>query len=160
MKKIFVILICGIVLVCASLLVGYSASSPTLRQGQPNIERIVVVDYVVDGDTISLQNGEKVRLVGINTPEVHPQEEPGGREAKEFIENLCPLGTEIGLDVDDLDSMDHYGRTIAVVYVEVDGSWVNLNAELLRLGYAEIMFIPPSEFNPYQWLSQSAERAN
>lgn len=155
MKKVFVILACGIaVSVCAALIVGYSTSSPAQQlQGQPHIERIATVDYVVDGDTINLQGGEKVRLVGIDTPEVHPQEGPGGREAKEFIENLCPPGTEVGLDVDDLDSTDHYGRTIAVVYVKVNGSWVNLNAELLRGGHAEVMFIPPSEFNPYEWTS-------
>lgn len=152
MKRVFAGLTCGIVvLVCAALIVGYSTSSPT-QQSQSSIERIATVDHVVDGDTIGLQGGEKVRLVGINTPEIHPQEEPGGREAKEFTESLCPPGTEIGLDVDDLDSEDRYGRTIAVVYIDVDGSWVNLNAELLRRGYAEIMFIPPSEFNPYQWL--------
>ncbi len=154
MKKVFVILACGIVvLVCAALILGYSSSSPAQRQGQPNIERIVVVDYVVDGDTINLQGGGKVRLVGIDTPEIHPQEEPGGREAKEFVENFCPPGTEIGLDVDDLDPRDHYGRIIAVVYVEVDGSWMNLNTEILQRGHAEIMFIPPSEFNPYKWIS-------
>jgi micrococcal nuclease len=92
-------------------------------------------------------------LVGINTPEIGPNEEPGGVEAKEFVEDLCPPGTEIGLDVDDLELKDHYGRTLAVVYVRVDDIWVNLNAELLRGGYAEVMFIPPSEFNPYEWTS-------
>jgi len=41
------------------------------------------------------------------------------------------------------------GRTLAIVYVNVDGSWVSLNMELLRKGYAEVLYIPPSEFNPY-----------
>lgn len=120
---------------------------------QPYIERTATVSYVIDGDTITLQGGEKVRLVGIDTPEVLPHEEPGGREAKEFIETLCPPGTQIGLNVDDLDPTDRYGRTLAVVYVKIDGSWTNLNAELLRKGHAEILFIPPSEFNPYKWVS-------
>lgn len=155
MKKIFVMSTCGIVvLMCAALLAGYLTSSPTLRQDQPNIEQMETVDYVVDGDTIRLLSGKTVRLVGINTPEIHQLEELGGVKAKEFVENICPPETEIGLDVDDLDSTDHYGRIIAVVYVNVDGSWVNLNAELLRSGHAEIMFIPPSEFNPYEWTSR------
>jgi endonuclease YncB( thermonuclease family) len=40
-----------------------------------------------------------------------------------------------------------YGRTLAVVYV----ANINLNQELLKRGYAEVMYIPPSEFNPYSW---------
>lgn len=116
------------------------------------IERTAVVRYVVDGDTIYLEGGEKVRLVGIDTPELGPPAEPRAEEAKEFVENLCPRGTEIGLNVDNQKQTDNYGRTLAVVYVKVDGSWINLNAELLRNGLAEIMYIPPSEFNPHDWL--------
>jgi len=153
MKKVFLILACGIVvLACAALIVGYSTSSPIQQlQGPPHIERTEIVDRVIDGDTVVFQGGEKVRLVGINTPEIPPHEEPGGIEAKEFVENLCPPGTEIGLDVDDLCPTDYYGRTLAVVYLKVDGVWVNLNMKLLRGGYAEVLFIPPSEFNPYEW---------
>jgi micrococcal nuclease len=113
------------------------------------------VSYVVDGDTIHLEGDEKVRMVGVNTPELHSNNSDERRrayEAKEFVENLCPTGTTIGLDVDDLEREDKYGRTLAVVYVNIDGSWVNLNMELLRRGYAEVLYIPPSEFNPYKWI--------
>jgi micrococcal nuclease len=153
MKKVFLILACGIViLACAALVVGYSTSSPIQQlQGPPHIERTEIVDRMIDGDTIVLQGGETVRFCGINTPEIGPNEETGGVEAKEFVENLCSPGTEIGLDVDDLYPTDRYGRILAVVYLKVDGVWVNLNAELLRGGYAEVMLIPPSEFNPYEW---------
>jgi len=47
---------------------------------------------------------------------------------------------------------DKYNRILAVVYVNVNGTWINLNAELLKKGYADIMYIPPSEFNPYEWI--------
>jgi micrococcal nuclease len=116
---------------------------------QPNIERTAIVSYVVDGDTIVLAGGERVRLVGIDAPEL---DVAGGPEAKRFVEGFCPAGGEVGLDVDDLNPKDRYGRTLAVVYVMHDDSWVNLNAELLRGGYAEIYYLPPSEFNPYRWL--------
>lgn len=46
--------------------------------------------------------------------------------------------------IDDEKRHDRYGRVLAVVYVDS----VNLNRELLRRGYAEVMYIPPSEFNP------------
>jgi micrococcal nuclease len=110
---------------------------------------------VIDGDTIHLDGDEKVRMVGINAPELHSNSSDERRrayEAKEFVEKLCPTGTTIGLDVDDLEREDKYGRTLAVVYVNIDGSWVNLNMELLRRGYAELLYIPPSEFNPYKWI--------
>lgn len=153
MKKISVIFACVVAVICIALVLGLANLPSSIQpQDQLRIERTAIVERVVDGDTIQLEGGEKIRLVGVNTPEIGPNAEPGGMEAKEFMENLCPLGTEIGLDVDDLDTEDRYGRTLAVVYIDVDGSWVNVNAELLRRGYAEIMFIPPSEFNPYQWL--------
>jgi len=117
----------------------------------PNIERLGVVARVLDGDTIVIASDERVRLVGINAPELHPEPQPGAIEAKRFIENLCPSGAEVGLDVDDLRPRDKYGRTLAIVYVRVNGSWVNLNAELLRNGHAEVLCFSPSEFNPYRW---------
>lgn len=148
MKRALIISVC-IVVVCAAFALK-CMSPPSDSQHQNNIERTATVSYVVDGDTIHLQGGEKVRLVGIDTPEI---KEPGGQVAKEFVENLCPPGTQIGLNVDDLDPTDSYDRTLAVVYVKIDGNWTNLNAELLRKGLAEVMFIPPSEFNPYEWAS-------
>ncbi len=153
-RKLAIVAACIIVVVCGAV-GSISAPGGTLAHGSssPHIERTATVSYVVDGDTIALQGGEKIRLVGVNTPEVGSDEEPGGIEAKEFVENLCQSGTEIGLDVDDLEPKDRYGRTLAVVYVRRDGSWVNLNAELLRKGLAEVVFYPPSEFNPYEWAS-------
>ncbi|WP_192962468.1 thermonuclease family protein [Methanothermobacter thermautotrophicus] len=101
--------------------------------------------HVVDGDTIDVEGVGRIRLVGVNTPE---RGEPGYREATDFVKSMC-LGRTVQLDIDDAKRNDKYGRVLAVVYV--DG--VNLNRELLRRGYAEVMYIPPSEFNPYGWTS-------
>ncbi|MEW6592960.1 MAG: thermonuclease family protein [Candidatus Hadarchaeota archaeon] len=146
-----------VAIAAASSAAGYAAfNSPSpnqagAAQASARIERTAVVDRVVDGDTIYLVGGEKVRMVGVNTPETRPTPEPGGLEAKEFTENICRPGVEIGLDVDDLEPKDKYNRTLAVVYVKDGGEWMNLNAELLRRGLARVLFIPPSEFNPYEW---------
>ena len=102
-----------------------------------------VCTHVVDGDTIDVEGTGRIRLVGVNTPE---RGEPGYSEAKEFVKSMC-LSRTVQLDIDDAKGHDKYGRVLAVVYV--DG--VNLNRELLRRGYAEVMYIPPSEFNPYEW---------
>jgi len=147
-KIAFVALACFIL-----LLVGIVAavnSKSCSQSSSPHIERRGLVTQVIDGDTIVIDN-KRVRLVGIDTPELHPTPEPGAVEAKQFVEELC-LGKEVGLDVDDIRPKDKYGRTLAVVYVDAGGSWVNLNAELLRMGLAEVLYISPSEFNPYHWL--------
>ncbi|NOZ83191.1 MAG: thermonuclease family protein [Euryarchaeota archaeon] len=102
-----------------------------------------VVERIIDGDTMVV-SGFRVRLVGINTPE---RGEPGYEEAKNFLLELCPPGMVVRLDVDDLEPYDKYGRVLAVVYC----NGVNANAELLRRGYAEVMYIPPSEFRPWEW---------
>ncbi|MDG3546684.1 thermonuclease family protein [Methanobacterium formicicum] len=98
---------------------------------------------VVDGDTIDVEGVGRVRFVGVNTPE---RGEPGYQEAKDYVKTMC-LGKTVGLDIDNAKNKDKYSRTLAVVYV--DG--VNLNQALLKKGYAEVMYIPPSEFNPYKW---------
>jgi micrococcal nuclease len=111
------------------------------------------VTYVVDGDTIDISPVERayiqrIRLVGVDTPD---KDEPGYEAAKSFVNEKC-LGKEVYFDVDDCKQYDEYHRILAVVYVNVNGTWINLNAELLKEGYAEIMYIPPSEFNPHVWI--------
>jgi len=99
--------------------------------------------YVVDGDTLDVEGVGRIRFVGVNTPE---RGESGYQQAKDYIKQMC-LGKTVQLDIDDAKKHDRYGRVLAVVYVNN----VNLNAELLKRGYAEVMYIPPSEFNPYSW---------
>lgn len=117
------------------------------------VERWAEIGRVIDGDTVTLASGERVRLVGINAPEA---EEPGGARATAFLRSVLRSGTRVGLNVDDLRPRDRYGRTLAVVFVSLDGRLINLNAELLRSGLAEPLFVPPSEFNPYEWLRERA----
>ena len=102
---------------------------------------------VIDGDTIDLDGVGRIRFVGINTPEKGVE---GADTSQYFVEKLC-LNRDISIDIDDAEPADKYGRTLAVVIV--DGK--NLNEMLLNEGLAEIMYIPPSEFNPYSWLAYS-----
>jgi len=99
--------------------------------------------HVVDGDTIDVEGVGRVRLVGVNTPE---RGESGYQSATNFVKSMVE-GKVVGLDIDDAKHYDKYDRTLAVVYIDD----INLNQELLKRGYAEIMYIPPSEFNPYSW---------
>jgi micrococcal nuclease len=105
------------------------------------------VKNVVDGDTVDVRFNiygiQRVRLVGINTPEIG---EEGYEEAKAFVNRTC-IGEEFKLDVDDMRQYDTYYRILAVVYV----NGTNLNKKLVREGYAEVMYIPPSEFDSREW---------
>ncbi|WP_298502507.1 thermonuclease family protein [uncultured Methanobrevibacter sp.] len=117
-----------------------------------HVEKTGVCTKVVDGDTIYLDTGEKVRLVGVNTPERGVE---GYITSKNFVQKLC-LNKQVGLDVDDSKHTDRYGRTLAVVIV--DGK--NLNEMLLKEGLAEIMYMPPSEFYPYSWANSDTPVAS
>ena len=105
------------------------------------------VKNVVDGDTVDVHFNiygiQRVRLVGINTPEIG---EDGYEEAKEFLNETC-MWEEVKLDVDDEKQYDTYYRILAVVYVND----TNLNEKLVKEGYAEVMYIPPSEFDSREW---------
>jgi len=91
---------------------------------------------VIDGDTIAVEkNGkkEKVRLIGVDTPEtVHPFKpiEYFGKEASEFTRKKVE-GKRVNLEYD-WQSRDKYGRLLAYVYIG-DGTF--LNAEIIRQGY-------------------------
>lgn len=131
-----------------------SASDILSQYGDTNchVEERAVCTKVVDGDTIYLDNGEKVRFVGVNTPERGVE---GYITSKNFVQKLC-LNKEVGIDVDDSKHTDKYGRTLGVVIV--DGK--NVNEMLLKEGLAEVMYIPPSEFNPYDWAGSSTHVAS
>ena len=117
-----------------------------------HVEESAVCTKVVDGDTIYLDNGKKVRFVGVNTPERGVE---GYITSKNFVQKLC-LNKQVGLDIDDSKHSDKYGRTLAVVIV--DGK--NVNEMLLKEGLAEIMYMPPSEFYPYDWAGSDTHVAD
>lgn len=102
------------------------------------------VTRVIDGDTLDVSGVGRVRLVGVNTPEEHQE---GYLEATDFLRSAC-LGKTVSIDIDDENSRDHFGRILAVVYQ--DGR--NINAEILKSGHGEILYLPPSEFDPSEWI--------
>ena len=96
-----------------------------------------MVIQVIDGDTIVIEGGYRVRYIGIDTPEIHPELEAFGMEALQANRRLLE-GKEIRLERDVSDT-DKYGRLLR--YVFVDGVFVN--AELVRQGLAYAKAYPP-----------------
>jgi len=117
--------------------------------------RYIVVQRAVDGDTLKLASGERVRLIGVDTPEVHESVklyrdarrsnqdikaiQALGKKASDFTKKLVE-GKPVRLEFD-VEKKDRYGRLLAYVYLQ-DGTFVN--AEIIRQGYANVMTIPPN----------------
>jgi len=180
MNRVKLLIIAAVIAALCFSAVGYLSLDTQPQQVvsvnvSSKIERTVTVDHVIDGDTICLEGGEKVRLVGVDAEETklnaharswHPELQSmnstqyqqteyyqKAMAAKNYVTQLCPSGTQIGLDVDDLTLEDKYSRTLAIVYVKENDDWMSLNAELLHMGLVVVLYIPPSEFNPYTWAS-------
>ena len=107
---------------------------------------------VLDGDTMILSNGEKVRLIGVDTPEVaHPLKSVQyfGKEASSFTKKMVE-GKKVRLEFD-WQRRDRYNRLLAYVYLE-DGTFVN--AEIIKQGYGfaytRFPFNYLEEFRRYQ----------
>lgn len=107
------------------------------KQQTKNVTTIV---RVIDGDTVEAENGEKVRYIGINTPETKdPRKgvECFGKEAYEFNRDLVE-GKLVTLEKD-IGERDKYGRLLRYVWV---GNTL-INEELVKQGFASVVTYPP-----------------
>ena len=106
-----------------------------------------VVTYVLDGDTIEVRIAdrlERVRLLGIDTPETVDRDQPVecyGPEASAELKELLPVGTVVRLERD-VEPRDAYNRLLAYVYRVGDSLFVN--AEMARRGLAVELQIAPN----------------
>ena len=116
-------------------------------------EERAVVRRVVDGDTVKLFDGEVVRYIGVNTPEMESKDVAVKCYAREAMERNRELveGKEITMSRD-VSGKDKYGRLLRYVYV--DGEMIN--ELLVRGGYAEVATYPPDV--KYKDLFVEAER--
>lgn len=140
-----------------SLACGQSSENvpkPQSNLQQPTGLEAVTVAEVIDGDTVNLAGGERVRYIGLNTPE---RDEAYYDEATQLNRQLLNAG-QVQLEFD-VEQQDQFGRTLA--YVWVDGSLVNL--EIVRQGYANMLVVPPNnryetEFREAEAEAQQAKR--
>jgi len=98
------------------------------------------VTRVTDGDTINLAELGRVRLIGIDTPEVYFGVECYGREASDFVKGLLPAGRRVYYEVGP-EERDRFGRALAYVWLG-DGRF--LNRLLVARGFAQPLTIPPN----------------
>jgi micrococcal nuclease len=137
------------VLVAVSVtLAGGCAHHDAAAPGQAVVER------VVDGDTVVLDlrgGAEKVRLIGIDTPETVKPNTPVqcyGPEASAHTHNLLPPGTQVVVKRD-AEARDHFGRLLLYLWREDDGRFVNL--DLVTGGFARPLAIAPNTAHERQF---------
>jgi endonuclease YncB( thermonuclease family) len=150
------LLLCGPVLVTIPADSARAADCPTDRTS----ERVRVV-HVYDGDTVKLDDGRRLRLIGVNTPEV-------GRngERPQALADKAKTTLVAHLDKHNRTLLlrhgkqprDHYGRLLAHAFVD-DGS--NVAAHLLEKGLATTLVVPPNTWarECYQAREDSARAA-
>ncbi len=104
-----------------------------------------VISRVIDGDTVELAGGEKVRYIGIDTPELGSPSRWGvlALRARELNQSLV-LGRRVWLGIDESER-DRYGRLLRYVFIvpQDGGAKVFINAELVRLGLARSLPLAP-----------------
>lgn len=109
-----------------------------------HIDRQVQVRYVHDGDTLHLTNGEKVRLIGIDTPELARKGRPNQPLAIQARDRLRQLvknsNNQLGLRLG-AEHFDRYGRSLAHLY---DQNGSSISAQLLQNGLATLLAVPPN----------------
>ncbi len=103
-------------------------------QSPPDTARVI---RVIDGDTITIEGGHRVRYIGIDTPETYPRQEAYGIEAWQANRQLVE-GKKVRLERD-VSETDRYGRLLRYVYIDS----VFVNAELVRAGLARAKAYPP-----------------
>ena len=151
-----------VLLLVVAVAVGVAVRQRTSDAGDDTAAKPgdATVDRVVDGDTIVARiagSTERVRLIGIDTPEsVDPRRpvECFGKEASKHTAELLPEGTAVRL-VRDVEARDRYGRLLAYVYRSRDDLFVNL--ELAEDGYASVATYPPNVAHVAEFTRAAAE---
>lgn len=134
-------------LIAVSILVA-GCTDPTVDP-----DGLATVTHAVDGDTIDVRIGgrdERIRLIGIDTPETKKPNWPVecfGPEASAFTAALLPVGATIHIERD-IVGRDDYGRLLGYIWISdaTDDRGLFVNHEIIRQGYATPMTIEPNSF--------------
>lgn len=126
------------------LCLGFIFSGYTLAECGQSSEPLLRVTKVIDGDTLRLEDGRSVRIIGINAPEISRKGKPGqalGVEARRAAQAFVDKASgKIRLGYE-LERQDHYGRELAHVY---DARGQSMAVSLLHQGMAFPIAIPPN----------------
>ena len=149
--RFFIIAFCAGCAVAGIALLSGIVSWPANPDGElsaaPQPNETATVVYVIDGDTVDLKIGdseERVRLIGIDTPETVNRNTPEqcfGAEASEALRELLPSGTDVRI-VRDTSARDQYGRLL--LYLYRSGDQLFINRWMIEQGYASAVSYRPN----------------
>ena len=131
------------VLVGLLLLAAWGAQAGEEACAADRVDAWARVTYVFDGDTVKLHDGSKVRLVGLDTPEMGRDGKPSEAyavEARDTLQRLLGRRERVGLRYD-AERQDHHGRRLAHLFLD-DGT--NIQRALLEAGLATAVVFPPN----------------
>jgi len=137
----FCLLLTSIILLAGSPRPASASACQATKTG----ERVQVV-YVYDGDTVKLNDGRRLRLIGINTPEISDKglpTQPLADAARSALQHLLDTNNRILLLQYGQQDHDHYGRLLAHAFLE-DGD--NVAVRLLQQGLATTLVVPPNSW--------------
>lgn len=148
------------------LLAILAGAAPVIRAAQDpacapdNSPTPATIEYVIDGDTVIFDDGEHVRMIGIDTPELGhatAPDQPGAAAARNWLRDRLAPGSPVLAAVDH-ENRDHHGRLLRHLFLP-DGT--NLQAGLLAGGLALPLLIPPSlgYLRCYQRAAETASAA-
>ena len=126
---------------------GQSRNSAPSLVATDSLTNIATVIEVIDGDTVDLSidgHRQRVRLIGVDTPETKHPNKPAqcfGHEATVFTESLLAQDTKVRLERD-TEARDTYDRLLVYLYRNFDNMFINL--ELVRQGFARVLIIEPN----------------
>jgi micrococcal nuclease len=141
-RRIAAILAAALALGGCSVEIDTTGSSGPAGDGDraPRGRTTATVTKNTDGDTLRLSGIGRVRLIGVDTPEVYGGVECYGREASAFTKRVLPPGTRVSYELG-VEERDRYGRALAYVWT-ADGRF--FNQMLVDEGYAQVLTIPPN----------------
>jgi endonuclease YncB( thermonuclease family) len=150
--------LCPALLLCAALWSGSQTLAADLPCGYAHVDARSRVVHVFDGDTIKLEDGRRVRLIGINTPELGHRGAPDEAlavEARDALEHILDSGGYRVLLQYGSELHDHYGRLLAHVFLS---NGENVAVRLLQQGLATTLVVPPNtrELQCYRQLEDKA----
>lgn len=139
--------------------VGSAAQPPAAGCELPGAGVPARVRHVYDGDTLTLGDGSRVRVLGVDAPELGRDgrpDEPLARAARDAARNLLPRDTQVRLH-GETEASDHYGRRLAHV---VTAQGTNLALHLLDQGLVTSLAVPPNaRLAPCYAAAEAAARA-
>jgi micrococcal nuclease len=129
-------------------------TNPLVTSKSEQIENKAKVTKVIDGDTVSLESGETIRYIGIDTPEVSQGKECFAEEATKANQELV-LGKVVRLEKD-ISEKDRYKRLLRYLWVDSESGEIFVNEYLVRQGFALAVTYPPDV--KYSDLFREAEK--